>query len=145
MNKPRAVEARIGAIGHQVIFDALGRTEGDTDAARIPVRIVAIFVPDHVMGIAVAIMIGANDADEQLVLDHGHVDDALNLLGVIIAIFRKQRSGKVVRRLMRHEKDRATSRVTAEQRALRAGEHLKIFKIDEVAGSTLLAERDRRR
>ncbi len=82
-------------------------------------RIVTILVPDHVIGVAITVLIGACDAQENLVLHDRHIDRAFQLLVVVVTEFRLSIAFEIIGRLVRDEQNSATCGVTSEQSTLR--------------------------
>ena len=102
-------------------------------ADRIQVAPVDPGIVVGVVGIAVAVEIGAGDADPQRV-GQGQVEHPLHLLGIVIAVF--ELAGGVDRRqvgLGGDEVDHARGRVAAEQRALRPAQDFDPLKVEEFA------------
>ncbi len=142
MDEARAVVLRVRPIDHRIVFDGLGRLEGNSDAARIPMFVVAILVPHDIAREAVAVMECAHDADQQLVLDQRNIDRTFYIAAVIIADLALDPAAELARRLLWHQEHRAAGRVAAKQRALRAGKDLQVLQIHEVARPALLAQCD---
>ncbi len=108
-------------------------------------QIITVGVPDHVVRVAITILIGTRNPQQNLVVNDRNIDRAFKLLVVVIAEFTLNIALKVVSRLLGNKQDRAASRVTPEQGALRPVQNLKIFQVYEITGAALLRNGDRGR
>ena len=104
---------------------------------RLALEVVAVAIVDalaavHLFHEAVVIVVDTAPAREQGVRDRD-VDPAVEFVAVVIGRRRFQETGMAVVRRARDDVERAGRGVLAEQRALRAFQHLDAFDVDQIA------------
>src|SRR3546814_5626558 len=78
------------------------------------------------------------EAELEIIGDR-QIDDRLFTLHVVVAGRQLGVAAELIARFARHDQDRATGSVAAEQRALRSFQHLDIFEIEQRAGAGAVA------
>ncbi len=120
MDVPCAVVGGPAAVDQQIILEPFIRLHKDADPPGIPVRVVTPLVPDIIPGVAAPVLIGAGDADHQLIASQRNVDRTFQTAQVIIADAAFDIAFELVRRPACLEQDGAARRVATEQRTLRS-------------------------
>ena len=115
---------------HQVERGARSRLETERSAHRIHIAPVDLGIVEQIGRESVAVEVEARDPRGQGIAD-GHVDHALGLDAVVIAVFEFAPPGELAHFGLRGDDvDHARSRVAPEQRALRPTQHLDPLEVE---------------